>query len=130
MSIELALLLWSLPLYGLYLGAQALVYRWRYGVMFAASARDETPKPEGDVLGRAERALKNFLESWPAFIILALVAHLSDPGDPVVFWGAIIWYLARIVYLPLYLWGVFGLRSLVWCVSAIGLLIMFVGVLF
>jgi uncharacterized MAPEG superfamily protein len=129
-SIELALLLWSLPLYGLYLGAQALVYRWRYGVMFAASARDETPKPEGDVLGRAERALKNFLETWPVFIILALVAHLSDPGDPVVFWGAVVWYAGRILYLPLYLWGVFGIRSIVWNIATLGLAAMFLGVLF
>ena len=130
MSIDLALLFWSLPLYGLYLGAQSLIYRWRYGVMFAATARDETPRSEGDLLGRAERALKNFLETWPAFIVLALVAHLSDPGDPVVFWGAAVWYAARIAYLPLYLWGVFGIRSLVWCVSATGLFVMFFGVLF
>ena len=130
MSIDLALLFWSLPLYGLYLGAQSLIYRWRYGVMFAATARDETPRSEGDLLGRAERALKNFLETWPAFIVLALVAHLSDPGDPVVFWGAVVWYAARIAYLPLYLWGVFGIRSLVWCVSATGLFVMFFGVLF
>jgi uncharacterized MAPEG superfamily protein len=129
-SIDLALLFWSLPVYGLYLGAQSLIYRWRYGVMFAATARDETPKPEGDVLGRAERALKNFLETWPVFIILALVAQLSDPGDPVVFWGAVVWYGGRIVYLPLYLWGVFGIRSLVWNVATLGLAAMFVGVLF
>ena len=32
--------------------------------------------------------------------------------------------------LPLYLGGIFMIRSLVWCVSAIGLGIMFVGVLF
>ena len=130
MSIDVALLFWSLPLYGLYLGAQSLIYRWRYGVMFAATARDEAPRPEGDLLGRAERALKNFLETWPAFIVLALVAQFSDPGDPVVFWGAVVWYAARIAYLPLYLGGIFMIRSLVWCVSAIGLGIMFVGVLF
>ena len=98
--------------------------------MFAATARDEAPRPEGDLLGRAERALKNFLETWPAFIVLALVAQFSDPGDPVVFWGAVVWYAARIAYLPLYLGGIFMIRSLVWCVSAIGLGIMFVGVLF
>jgi hypothetical protein len=45
MSVELQLLMWSLVVYGLYLGAQSLIYRWRFGVMFAASARDEPPKP-------------------------------------------------------------------------------------
>ena len=130
MTTELALLFWSLPLYGLYLGAQSLIYRWRYGVEFAATGRDDPPKPEGDLLGRAERALKNFLETWPAFMILAVVANFAAPGDPLVFWGAIVWFAARVVYLPLYLFGIFMIRSLVWCVSAIGLCLMFVGVLF
>ena len=130
MTTELQLLFWSLILYSLYLGAQSLIYRWRFGVEFAASARDEEPKQDGDLLGRAERALKNFLETWPAFIVLALVANFADPGDPVVLWGAIVWYVARIAYLPLYLFGIFMIRSLVWCVSAIGLAMMFFGILF
>ncbi|MEQ1899601.1 MAG: MAPEG family protein [Devosia sp.] len=129
MSIELSLLFWSLMLYALYLGAQSLIYRWRHGVLYAQTARDDAP-PEGALLGRAERALKNFLETWPAFIILALVAHLAVPGDALVFWGAITWYAARIVYLPLYLFGVIYMRSLVWVVSATGLFLMFIGVLF
>ena len=130
MTIDLALLMWSLPLYGLYLGAQSLIYRWHYGLEFAASGRDRPPKPQGDLLGRAERALRNFLETWPAFIILAVVANFAAPGDPLVFWGAIVWFAAPAVYLPLYLFGIFMIRSLVWCVSAIGLCLMFIGVLF
>jgi uncharacterized MAPEG superfamily protein len=129
-TTELWLLFWSLPLYGLYLGTQAIIYRWHYGVMFAASGRDEPPKPEGVWLARAERALKNFLETWPAFVVLALIAHLADPHDGVVFWGAIVWYVGRIVYLPLYVYGVFGIRSLVWNVATIGLAMMFFGILF
>ena len=45
MTTELWLLFASLPLYGLYLGAQSLIFRWRFGVWYAASARDED-KPE------------------------------------------------------------------------------------
>ena len=130
MTTELALLLWSVALYGLYLGAQSLLYRWHFGVMFAASARDGLSKPEGDLLGRAERALKNFLETWPVFIILSLVAHLADSGDGIVFWGAVIYLAARLAYLPLYIGGVFMVRSLVWCVGATGLGLMFFGILF
>ncbi|MDO8360171.1 MAG: MAPEG family protein [Devosia sp.] len=129
MTTELTLLFWSLAVYTLYLGAQSLIYRAHYGVLFAATARD-APPPEGALLGRAERALKNFLETWPAFIILTLVAHLADPGDPLVFWGAVVWYVGRIVYLPLYLFGVVYVRSLVWCVAATGLFLMFIAVLF
>lgn len=130
MSVELGLLLWSVPLFGLYLGAQSLLYRWTHGLMFAQTARDETPGEGGVLLGRAERALSNFLETWPVFIILALVAHLAAPGDTLVLAGAITWYVSRILYLPLYLGGVYMVRSLVWFAGAIGLMLMFIGVLF
>jgi uncharacterized MAPEG superfamily protein len=130
LTIELQLLMWSLVVYGLYLGAQSLIYRWRYGIEFAATARDTLPKPEGELLGRAERALKNFNETWLCFVILALIAHLADKGDAVVFWGAVIYLAARVAYLPLYLFGTFMVRSLVWNVATIGIAMMFFGILF
>jgi uncharacterized MAPEG superfamily protein len=129
MTIELALLLASLPVYGLYLGVQSLIYRHDYGVLYAATARDD-PRPPGALLSRAERALRNFHETWPVFIVLALVAHLAAPGDALVFWGAIVWLAGRVVYLPLYLLGVFAVRSIVWSVATLGLGAMLWGVLF
>jgi uncharacterized MAPEG superfamily protein len=128
-TTELWLLFLSLPLYGLYLGAQTLFYRLQYGVMHAASARDDEAPP-GIMLARSDKALRNFHETWPVFIVLALIAHLAVPGDAVIFWGAMVYFAARLVYLPLYLAGVFGLRSLVWNVATLGLGAMFFGVLF
>ena len=64
------------------------------------------------------------------FVVLLLIAHLARPGDPLVFWGALVWLAARLAYLPLYLFGIFMVRSLVWFVSAICLFLMFIGVLF
>ena len=129
MTTELWLLFWSLPLYGLYLGAQSIIFRQQHGVAYAATARDES-KDEGKLLGRAERALKNFHETWLCFVILVLIAHLAVPNDPLIFWGAIVWFATRIAYLPLYLGGVFMVRSLVWFVSLLALASMFIGVLF
>jgi uncharacterized MAPEG superfamily protein len=129
MSVELTLLLWSLVIYGLYLGAQSSLYRLRHGVLFAATARDEEAPPDVR-LGRAERALKNFLETWPALIILVLVVELARRSDALTLWGAHLWFWSRLAYLPLYLFGVVYVRSLVWCVSATGLFLMFIGVLF
>jgi uncharacterized MAPEG superfamily protein len=129
MTTELWLLFLSLPLYGLYLGAQSLIFRWQHGLVYAASGRDED-KPPGELLGRSDRALKNFQETWLVFVILVLIGHLAMPGDPLIWWGALIWFAARIVYLPLYLAGTFLIRSLVWNVSLIGLAVMVCGVLF
>ena len=129
MTLELTLLLWSLPLYGLYLGAQSLLFRGVYGVRFAVTPRD-TPPPPNVYVERSERALRNFQETWPVFILLLLVAHLADPGDTLVFWGAVVWFAARLAYLPLYVFGVVWVRSLVWLVVLAGLGAMFIGVLF
>lgn len=129
MTTELWLLFLSLPLYGLYLGAQSLIFRWQHGILYAASARDEG-KPDSPLLARAERALKNFHETWLVFVILVLIGHLAMPGEPLMFWGAIIWFAARIAYLPLYLFGVFMIRSLVWNVALVGLVLMGWPVLF
>ena len=129
MTTELTLLLWSVALYGLYLGAQAILFRAIYGVHFAVTARDVPPPPSA-LVERCERALKNFQETWPVFIVLMLVAQLADAGDAVVFWGALVWLVARLAYLPLYLFGVVWVRSLVWLVALGGLAIIFFGLLF
>ena len=110
MTIELTLLLWSLVLYALYLGAQSFILRRERGIEFASSGRDNPPA-ESHLEQRADRALKNFQETWWVFIILILVAHLSGPGDPFVFWGAIVWFVSRVAYLPLYLAGTYMIRS-------------------
>jgi uncharacterized MAPEG superfamily protein len=129
MSLELTYLLWSTALFGLYLGAQSITYRMQYGVMFANGARDEEPAKPNVLTARAERALRNFLETYAVFIALAVATELSGRSDGLTQWGAMIWFWLRIAYLPLYLAGVPYLRSLVWFVSAIGLMLMFLGVL-
>jgi uncharacterized MAPEG superfamily protein len=129
LSTELWLLLSSLPIYALYLGVQSILYRAHYGLWFAQTARDEEGAPSVS-LGRAERALRNFNETFLPFAILLVVAHLADRNDPVVFWGAVDWLLCRALYLPLYLFGVFAVRSLVWLIGALGLFAMFFGLLF
>jgi uncharacterized MAPEG superfamily protein len=123
MTAELWLLLASTLVYGLYLGAQSVVFRIQNGVDYAASARDEA-RAEGALLGRAERALRNYNETWLVFVVLALIGHLAHPGDGLLFWGAIVWLVSRIVYLPLYLGGIFMLRSIVWTVALVALGVM------
>jgi uncharacterized MAPEG superfamily protein len=41
--------------------------------------------------------------------------------------GGTVWLVARIVYIPLYLGGIAYIRSLVWVVSLVGLLLMMIG---
>lgn len=128
MSIELTLLLWSVALLGLYIGVQSTLYRLDYGVRHAGGPRDDE-RPPGVLAGRAERALRNFLETYPGFVALIAVIELGGLGDGLTEWGAHLYVWARIAFLPAYLSGLPYLRSAFWAVSAVGLVLMFAGAL-
>ena len=128
MTTELTLLLWSTGLYALYIGVQSTLYRIQHGVEFAATGRDDEPKPNA-VNQRAEKALRNLQETYPVFLALAVVAAFGR-GDDLSLWGSVIYLVARVIYLPLYVLGVKYVRSLVWTISVVGLILMAIGVAF
>ena len=94
------------------------------GLDWNAGPRDGDAKPLGAKAARAQRALENYRETYPAFIALALGLVVSDSTGGIASVGAWIWLLARIAYLPLYLLGVHYWRSAIYAVSMFGLLLM------
>ncbi|MEI3852217.1 MULTISPECIES: MAPEG family protein [Ensifer] len=128
MSFELTYLLWSAVLAFAYMMAQAGAYRLQHGVIEADTNRDVVPEPNV-FTGRAGRALRNFHETYPVFIALAVVIEFSGRSGPLTQWGVGIWFWARAAYLPIYIGGLGLVRSAVWTVSAVGLLLMFAGIL-
>ena len=58
-----------------------------------------------------------------------LVAHLTDTHDALTEWGARLYFWARIAYVPLYAAGVPIVRSLVWNVATIGIVLVVVALL-
>lgn len=98
-------------------------YRW------TAGSRDEEAPPLRGVAGRLDRALRNFLETFPLFAAIVLVAHVSDTHDSFTEWGARLYFWARVVYVPLYAAGIPLIRSLVWNVATVGILPLIVAVL-
>ncbi len=79
--------------------------------------------------GRAQRALDNLKESYPAFIALALALAVSGRTGGLGATGAMLWFVARVVYHPLYLFGVPYVRSFAWIASMLGLLLMLIRLL-
>jgi uncharacterized MAPEG superfamily protein len=128
MSVELTLLIWSTVLLGGYVSVQAILYRLQHGFVFSATSRDHEPPPN-IWTARGNKALRNFLETYPAFIALVVVIELSDRSEPLTQWGGHIWFWSRWVYLPLYIFGVPYIRSLVWTVASSGLGLMLLGIL-
>jgi len=120
-SIELICLELSVLLFIAHVVCQAVLTQGEFGQPFLFSPRDKQPQAKGPAVGRATRALNNFTENYGAFVAmdLALIATGHTGGL-----GAAVWIIARIVYLPLYLVGIPVVRTAVWAISIVGLLMM------
>jgi len=91
------------------------------GVMIAFGNREAVVAPLG-VGGRADRAAKNMIEAMVMFLALVLAASVAGKA-PQAAMGATVFFWARLVYWPVYLAGIPVLRTLVWLVSIIGLIL-------
>jgi len=87
-------------------------------------SRDQEPE-QGPMHGRANRAHRNFAENYPVFMGLGILAIVAGAEvSPMALMGAMIFVIARIVYLPLYLYAVPVARSAAFTVGWIGMLMM------
>ncbi len=95
----------------------------QHGPKWNAGPRDEDVPASNVVTGRLERAQANLYETLPLFLGAVLIAHVSGEDGFLTYWGATLYFWARVLYVPLYAFGVTGLRSLVFLVSLAGLLV-------
>jgi uncharacterized MAPEG superfamily protein len=72
-------------------------------------------------VGRAQRAHRNMLENLPLFAAAVLATAAAGKGNDTTALGAQIFFYARLVYVPVYLVGIHWMRTLVWTVSMVGL---------
>ena len=93
-------------------------YRW------TASSRDAEVSPLTGVAGRLERALRNFVETFPVFVAAVLLVHVLGRESALSEWGAGLYFSARLVYLPLYAAGIPLVRSLVWNIAFVGIVLL------
>ena len=85
-----------------------------------AGPRD-TPFDMGPHADRARRAFANFMETYAFFAVFVVALALAHKSSAVSVGAAWVYLIARIVYIPLYLFGVKGIRSLVWAISLAGI---------
>ena len=77
-----------------------------FGSKWNAGPRDETPAAKKPLTGRLERAEANLFETLPLFIGAVLIAHVIGAAGPLTLWGTALYFWARVVYVPLYAFGV------------------------
>src|ERR671912_2332449 len=124
MTFELAMLAASCVLCLIQIIAASHAASHQRGYRWTASARDAEVPPLTGVAGRLERALRNFLETFPVFVAAILLVHVLDRGSILSEWGAALYFSGRLVYLPLYALGVPLVRSLVWNVAFVGIVLL------
>lgn len=129
MTTELTLLAWTLVLALVQVLLPAFFRNRETGIAYNAGPRDEAGPPVGVVTGRLRRAQANLFETLPVFAAGVLIAHLADREGALTLWGAGLYLGARLVYVPLYAFGVPYLRSLAWLVSLGGVVMILFSVL-
>lgn len=102
----------------------------QYGIAWNTGARDEDLPPPQPIVGRLARAQANFFETFPVVVAAILIVELADRTDQWTATGAIIWFAARLLYLPLYAAGTPKVRTIVWLASVAGIVLILRPALF
>jgi uncharacterized MAPEG superfamily protein len=130
MTPELQVLLYAVLLAAVQLGLYAIPGNRELGIKYTAGPRDAAPDGLSVRTARIKRAYENHLETLPWFAIAVLVAHATGQGDGVTAFASWTYLTARVIYVPLYVFGVFMLRSVAWAIATGAILVIVLRTLF
>ena len=123
MTLELKMLAFSIILGLVQIVLASHAASLQRGYVWTASSRDELVPPLIGAAGRLQRALQNFVETFPLFAATVLIAHVVARHGWTTEWGVQFYFWGRVAYLALYGAGVFLLRSLAWNVATLGIIL-------
>ena len=121
MPVELTILTLGALLLFVYIFTATRFKTAQWGRNWNVGARDESLPEANPITGRTMRAQANFLETFPIAIVALLGVVIVGKTSAETALGGWIWLSARAVYLPLYAAGVPVVRTVVWTISAVGL---------
>jgi uncharacterized MAPEG superfamily protein len=127
MTTELLMLTLSVVLGFVHIIAGATSCTAQYGSKWNVGARDAQMPALNPVAGRLQRALHNFLETFPLFATLVLIADAANRHGTLTVWGSELYFAARVLYLPIYAAGIPVVRSIVWAAASLGIFMVLVG---
>jgi len=122
MPHDLQMLVWSAALAIVQMVIAVLACMGQVGLPALASNRENLP-PFTGLAARAVRAHLNMLESLAIFAIFIIVAQLTDRANATTALGATVFFWGRLAYAFIFLAGIPWLRTLVWAVSHVGILL-------
>ena len=122
MTTELVVLAWGCVLGLVHIFAAVRVKTRQYGTAWNMGARDEALPPPEPIVGRLARAQANYFETFPILAAAILIVYTAGLHDRLTALGAIIWLVARAIYLPVYALGIPMVRTALFIASVIGIL--------
>lgn len=129
MTTEVQMLVFAaiLGLIQLLTGAQ--LSTMQRGVKWNLSSRESSTPPLSGMAGRVDRSFKNFMETFPIFIVAVLAVVVSQKTSSLSYWGAQVYLICRVIYFFVYAAGITGVRTVVWGGSLIGLVMVLCSLL-
>lgn len=127
MTIELKMLALSIVLGFAHVLIAIRAVTRQYGTRWNMGPRDDIMPPLEPLPGRLDRARANFLETFPFFAAAVLIAHVAGREGDLTALGVQLYFWARLVYLPLYAFGIPKFRTLVWVIAMAGTLLILVA---
>ncbi|MEG3192545.1 MAPEG family protein [Lysobacter sp. D1-1-M9] len=127
MTIELQMLAWTIVLGLVHLLLAAALSTQQRGLKWNAGARDDSPRALTGAAARIGRAWVNFLETFAFFAGAVLAVVLTDRADDGTALGAQLYFWSRLLYVPVYAAGIAYLRTLIWAVSLVGIVMLLLG---
>jgi uncharacterized MAPEG superfamily protein len=128
MTVELWMLAASIALGMIHLIASSHLISWQRGYRWTASSREEAVPPLHCLANRVDQATTNFLETFPFFAALVLIAHVINHHSALTICGVHLYFWARLAYLITAAIGLCLWRSLVcWNTAFIGIVLLFVA---
>jgi uncharacterized MAPEG superfamily protein len=118
---ETTMLLWSVVLGLVQLVIASMATNNDVGLPYNLSSRDEPCPPVGKTAGRLQRAAANFRETFGLFAVSVILVVLLHKQSNMSALGAQIYFWARLVYVPVYALGIQVVRTIIWALSIVGL---------
>ncbi|MDJ0761163.1 MAG: MAPEG family protein [Woeseiaceae bacterium] len=129
MAVELKVLGYAALLQFVQFVLMAVPVSLQLGVAYTGGNRDHQKLATG-IPGRLKRAFENHNEGLILFTIAVLVVVVGDASSPLTIQCAWAYFWARVLYIPAYVSGVFGVRSLIWGIGFAATAIMLIDALF
>jgi uncharacterized MAPEG superfamily protein len=123
MTLELKMLALSIVLGLVQIVLASHASSLQRGYVWTASSRDEAVPALTGVAGRLARALQNFVETFPLFAAAVLIAYVATRHSWMTKCGVQLYFWGRVIFLALYAAGVFLVRSLVWSIATLGIVL-------